>query len=337
MDTFNKLEILAKRSKSKRPRKITIKRRRKTKKRGDPLRSSLLKTIMPSISGDKGDALASALNKGDFKKFGDLWVEASKEILKTAKQQSLTVANKESVAAMYKTVSADKSKPADQRKIKSLKNTMMDLESELKRPGLTKEEKKQINSDLDDIYSELEELGVQMEAAMYKADNDNSPKLSSDNDNKAKITIKQVQKILQPYNIVMTVRDGEYRVNFKGGKEATAYFTNDLKDALNTGIAMAKSKGVKVSAKETITAEMVHVVGRSIDGTVYKMDHGWTSYKPDAQQYTNEQADKIIQEETAKNKKRDADDTIGKLTKIPALKREQARRRKQMDRKLEEY
>jgi hypothetical protein len=31
---------------------------------------------------------------------------------------------------------------------------------------------------------------------------------------------------------------GEYRVNFKGGTEASAYYTDDLSDALNTGYAM---------------------------------------------------------------------------------------------------
>jgi hypothetical protein len=34
--------------------------------------------------------------------------------------------------------------------------------------------------------------------------------------------------------------NGEYRVNFMGGKEATAYYTNDLQDAVNTAIAMVK-------------------------------------------------------------------------------------------------
>jgi hypothetical protein len=32
--------------------------------------------------------------------------------------------------------------------------------------------------------------------------------------------------------------DGEYRVNFAGGDEATAYYTNDLEDAFSTAIDM---------------------------------------------------------------------------------------------------
>jgi hypothetical protein len=38
--------------------------------------------------------------------------------------------------------------------------------------------------------------------------------------------------------MVVTLKDGEYRVNFKGGSEATAYYTNDSMDALQTGVAM---------------------------------------------------------------------------------------------------
>lgn len=34
----------------------------------------------------------------------------------------------------------------------------------------------------------------------------------------------------------------EYRVNFTGGREATAYYTDDIADALATGLAMAKHK-----------------------------------------------------------------------------------------------
>lgn len=32
----------------------------------------------------------------------------------------------------------------------------------------------------------------------------------------------------------------EYRVNYRNGKEATAYYTNDLEDAVGTGRAMAQ-------------------------------------------------------------------------------------------------
>lgn len=43
--------------------------------------------------------------------------------------------------------------------------------------------------------------------------------------------------------IVLRTDDGEHRVNFRGGKEETAYYTNDLRDAVQTAEAMvAKQK-----------------------------------------------------------------------------------------------
>ena len=42
----------------------------------------------------------------------------------------------------------------------------------------------------------------------------------------------------------MTIRrrDGGYRVNFRGGDEATAYYTPDLEDAFATGVTMARQR-----------------------------------------------------------------------------------------------
>lgn len=37
------------------------------------------------------------------------------------------------------------------------------------------------------------------------------------------------------------LRDGEYRVNFRGGDEATAYYTNDAEDAWHTAAAMLET------------------------------------------------------------------------------------------------
>lgn len=40
--------------------------------------------------------------------------------------------------------------------------------------------------------------------------------------------------------LTMRYREGEYRVNFYGGSEATAYYTNDRQDAWDTARAMYK-------------------------------------------------------------------------------------------------
>lgn len=53
------------------------------------------------------------------------------------------------------------------------------------------------------------------------------------------MTIKQAKTFLQRHNMVLKYYDGEYRVNFKHGTEETAYYTNDINDAINTAIVMA--------------------------------------------------------------------------------------------------
>lgn len=52
------------------------------------------------------------------------------------------------------------------------------------------------------------------------------------------LTLKNVKAELRKYNVVIEKRDDEYRVNVARGAESTAYYTNDLSDALGTGIAM---------------------------------------------------------------------------------------------------
>jgi hypothetical protein len=41
------------------------------------------------------------------------------------------------------------------------------------------------------------------------------------------------------------VRSGDYRVNFRGGNETTAYYTDSLEDAVNTAVEMARKRGVR--------------------------------------------------------------------------------------------
>ena len=53
------------------------------------------------------------------------------------------------------------------------------------------------------------------------------------------MTLKDAKAKLAFVNVALRKRDGEYRVNFKDGKEATAYYTDCLEDAVVTGLAMA--------------------------------------------------------------------------------------------------
>lgn len=54
------------------------------------------------------------------------------------------------------------------------------------------------------------------------------------------LTLRQAQQHCRTLGIVLSKSDGEYRVNFKLGDEATAYYTNDLHDAMRTALAMVR-------------------------------------------------------------------------------------------------
>lgn len=72
-----------------------------------------------------------------------------------------------------------------------------------------------------------------------------------DEEENPELTLTEAQKTLSPLGITIKhVRDtGEYRVNFKGGGENTAYYTDDLKDALSTGEKMASAKAGMVDSR----------------------------------------------------------------------------------------
>lgn len=55
----------------------------------------------------------------------------------------------------------------------------------------------------------------------------------------ARWTLKEAQKTLKAVGMSISKKDSEYRVNYKGGKESTAYYTDDLSDAVATGKAMS--------------------------------------------------------------------------------------------------
>lgn len=71
-----------------------------------------------------------------------------------------------------------------------------------------------------------------------------------------KLIIAQARSILRSLGLVLS-RDtigggptgsGEFRVNFRGGREATAYYTDDLDDAFATGCSMAAHRARTASA-----------------------------------------------------------------------------------------
>lgn len=54
--------------------------------------------------------------------------------------------------------------------------------------------------------------------------------------------IKDKLRVMYGVGISKRNSAGEYRVNFFGGKEATAYYTDDLEDAFATGVSMSNRK-----------------------------------------------------------------------------------------------
>lgn len=59
---------------------------------------------------------------------------------------------------------------------------------------------------------------------------------------KGRLTFSAVKfKLRAEYHITLDKRDDEFRVNFLGGYEPTAYYTTDLRDALRTGIEMRQA------------------------------------------------------------------------------------------------
>jgi hypothetical protein len=53
------------------------------------------------------------------------------------------------------------------------------------------------------------------------------------------------------------VRSGDYRVNFRDGNETTAYYTNDLEDAVNTAVEMARTRGVRQAMNKAMATGQV--------------------------------------------------------------------------------
>ena len=51
------------------------------------------------------------------------------------------------------------------------------------------------------------------------------------------------------------VRSGDYRVNFRDGNETTAYYTDNLEDAVKTAVEMARTRDVMQAVDEAVATE----------------------------------------------------------------------------------
>jgi hypothetical protein len=56
------------------------------------------------------------------------------------------------------------------------------------------------------------------------------------------MTLQEAKSIARHLGLTLRqVRSGDYRVNFRDGTE-TAYYTNDLEDAVNAAVEMARTR-----------------------------------------------------------------------------------------------
>jgi hypothetical protein len=60
------------------------------------------------------------------------------------------------------------------------------------------------------------------------------------------MTLQEAKSIARHLGLTLRkVRSGDYRVNFRDGNETTAYYTNNLEDAVNTAIEMARKRALE--------------------------------------------------------------------------------------------
>lgn len=78
------------------------------------------------------------------------------------------------------------------------------------------------------------------------------------------LTYKAVQEVLRKAGIVMSKKGEIHRINFFSGLEDTAYYTTNLQDVLDKGLAMSKgrprSSGFARSAKTERISTRIHLV-----------------------------------------------------------------------------
>jgi hypothetical protein len=60
------------------------------------------------------------------------------------------------------------------------------------------------------------------------------------------MTLQQAKSVARHLGLTLRkVRSGDYRVNFRDGNEMTAYYTDNLEDAVRTAIEMARKRALR--------------------------------------------------------------------------------------------
>ena len=72
------------------------------------------------------------------------------------------------------------------------------------------------------------------------------------------MTLQEAKSIARHLGLTLRqVRSGAYRVNFRDGNETTAYYEDNLDDAVKTAVEMARSRDVVQAVDETAAIERV--------------------------------------------------------------------------------
>jgi hypothetical protein len=67
------------------------------------------------------------------------------------------------------------------------------------------------------------------------------------------MTLQEAKSIARHLGLTLRqVRSGDYRVNFRDGNETTAYYTDNLEEAVNTAVEMARTRSAMQAIDETI-------------------------------------------------------------------------------------
>jgi len=60
------------------------------------------------------------------------------------------------------------------------------------------------------------------------------------------MTLQKAKSIARHLGLTLReVCSGDYRVNFRDGNEVTAYYTDNLEDAVNTAVEMARRRALR--------------------------------------------------------------------------------------------
>ena len=61
------------------------------------------------------------------------------------------------------------------------------------------------------------------------------------------MTLQQAKSIARHLGLTLRkVRSGDYRVNFRDGNETTAYYMDNLEDAVNAAVEMARRRALQI-------------------------------------------------------------------------------------------